>query len=96
MLRAGRWKYNYYHREPPELFDLASDPAEERNLAGDPALAGIEGGLRRRVLAGFDPDEVERQVHRSQRDRELIAKATGARRRADTAPNLQPQMTQGA
>ena len=96
MLRAGRWKYNYYHREAPELFDLLEDPGEDRNLAGEPALAGIESALRRRVLAGFDADAVERQVRRSQRDRQLIAKATGATRRDPLAPNLQPQMTQGA
>ena len=33
MLRNGRYKYNYYVGYPPELFDLAADPGEERNLA---------------------------------------------------------------
>ena len=35
MLRNGRFKYNYYVGYPPELFDLAADPGEERNLARD-------------------------------------------------------------
>jgi choline-sulfatase len=98
MLRTGRWKYNYYHGETPELFDLQDDPGENHNLAGEPALAGIEGGLRRRVLAGWDPDEIEQQVRRSQRARAIIGRASGAVARRDvTDPAApQPQMSQGA
>ena len=36
MLRNGRYKYNYYVGYAPELFDLAADPGEERNLARRP------------------------------------------------------------
>ncbi|HEX2037222.1 MAG TPA: sulfatase-like hydrolase/transferase [Chloroflexota bacterium] len=72
MIRAGRWKLSYYHREPVELFDLARDPGEFTDLAGVPELAPIREALTRRVLAGWDPEAVERAVRRSHRHREII------------------------
>jgi choline-sulfatase len=90
MLRAGRWKYNYYHREPAELYDLATDPGELHDLAGQPDVAGIESALRRRVLADWDPDEVERTVRRSQRARRAIARVTGARAAHEPEPQGLP------
>jgi choline-sulfatase len=89
MLRSNRWKYNYYHGEPAELFDLVEDPGEFANRSGEASLAGLETALHRRVLAGWDPDEIERQVHQSQRARAIIGRATGAARRRDvTDPNV--------
>lgn len=37
MARTRRWKFNYYPGHGGELYDLVNDPAEERNLAADPA-----------------------------------------------------------
>ena len=81
MLRAGRWKYAYYHGEPAELYDLVADPQEFRNRAGEPEVAAVESALRRRLLADWDPQAVEVAVRRSQRARQVIGRATGARRR---------------
>jgi arylsulfatase A-like enzyme len=36
-ITADGWKLNLYHRDSPELFDLNSDPGEQRNLANAPA-----------------------------------------------------------
>jgi arylsulfatase A-like enzyme/Flp pilus assembly protein TadD len=49
MLREGRWKYIQAPR--PELYDLARDPAEERNLADEqPArAAALRGALQARL-----------------------------------------------
>jgi len=75
MIRQGQWKYVHYHGEPAELYDLAADPGEKRNLAGRAELATLEAGLRARLLQGWDPDEIDRRVRRSQADRRLVALA---------------------
>ena len=93
MLRTGRWKYAYYHREPAELYDLQSDPGELRNLTGSPELPGIESALRRRVLADWDPDEEDRRARASQRARHLIAQATVGRGPREPEPQGLPAAT---
>ncbi len=66
MLRKGRYKYHYYVGYRPELFDLADDPEELHDLAGDPAhattLVEMETLLRQRL----DPEAVDRQAKADQ------------------------------
>lgn len=48
-VRAGRWKYIRWIKAEPmieELYDLQSDPLEEKNLAASPAFAWRLGELR--------------------------------------------------
>ncbi|HOW84590.1 MAG TPA: sulfatase [Candidatus Aminicenantes bacterium] len=49
-VRTERWKYIQYpaHPEYVELFDLAADPDEKRNLAADPGQARVLAELRER------------------------------------------------
>ena len=49
-VRTERWKYIQYpgHPEYVELFDLAADPDEKRNLTGDPGHARVLAELRGR------------------------------------------------
>jgi arylsulfatase A-like enzyme len=49
-VRTERWKYIQYpaHPEFVELFDLANDPDEKTNLAGDPGQARVLAELRER------------------------------------------------
>ena len=72
MVREGNLKYNYYHGEPEELFDLASDPAELTDLSSNPRYARALEHLRDRAMEGYDPGEVTARVLLSQEKRRLI------------------------
>ncbi|MFN8521668.1 MAG: sulfatase-like hydrolase/transferase [Chloroflexota bacterium] len=51
MIRTERFKYTFRLGEQrQELFDLARDPRELRNLSGDPSLAVIERELHDRLM----------------------------------------------
>ena len=57
MVRRGAYKYVVGEDSPPQLFDLASDPRELNNLAGDPAEARAKPPSRRRWRnAGTSPN----------------------------------------
>ncbi len=72
MVRRGRFKLNYYHGEPPELFDLESDPDEFTDLAADPEHAAIREELTALALDGWDPVAIDRRVRESQARRRII------------------------
>lgn len=59
MLRQGRWKYHHYVRFPPELFDLATDPEETRDLARDPAFADVVRSMELALRSICDPEGVD-------------------------------------
>ena len=50
-IRTEQWKYFRYINDPAheELYNLAKDPAEMKNLAGDPAYRNIKEQLRNRM-----------------------------------------------
>ena len=50
VARTGRHKYVHFAGMPPVLFDLGEDPAETRNLAADPAYAGVRLEMAERIL----------------------------------------------
>ncbi len=62
FLRRGRHKYVYNHTDAPRLYDLEADPYEMDDLAGRPEHAEVESALREALLAGWDPEDVERRV----------------------------------
>ena len=72
MARLGNLKYNYYHGEPEELFDLASDPAELTDQSSNPDYARALQRLRAKAMAGYDPQAVTARVLLSQQKRKLI------------------------
>lgn len=77
MVRSGDHKYVHTHGHPPQLYDLAADPRELRNLAGDPAMAEVEARLRTALLDGWDGDALMEDVLASQRRRLYLKAAAG-------------------
>jgi choline-sulfatase len=66
MLRNGRYKYNHYVGYPPELFDLAADPGEERNLAKDTQHARVVAKFEERLRAMLDPEATDARAKADQ------------------------------
>ena len=50
MIRTQRWKLNFYGGGEGELYDLANDPGEQRNLYLDPEHAETVNRLKDRLL----------------------------------------------
>lgn len=72
MLRQGRYKLVYSHNDPLELYDLENDPAEFNNLAEDPQYQDVLDRLRSSLLARWDPEDLDRRIRQSQKERRLI------------------------
>ena len=76
MVRNGRYKFNYSLGDPPELYNIAEDPGEFRNLANDEAYQSICQEFETQLLAEWDPIEIEKQVRASQKARILVDQVT--------------------
>jgi choline-sulfatase len=77
MIRRGRHKFIHSPPDPDQLYDLASDPHEQANLAGDPASAGLAGEFRREVARRWDLTALDHEVRQSQRRRIAVNRALG-------------------
>jgi choline-sulfatase len=75
MIRVGRYKYCHYVAYPPQLFDLATDPEELADLAGDPRYADVVRECEQRLRAALDPEAVDARAKR--RQAELLARYGG-------------------
>lgn len=71
FLRVGKYKYVYNHTADSRLYDLEADPYEMHDLSGKPEYAEIEAKLKARLLADWDPDDVELRVIRAQARRKI-------------------------
>jgi choline-sulfatase len=90
MIRRGQYKFCFCEQDPPQLFDLQTDPLEMRNLATDPAHAGVVEDLIRAVYARWDFKRFARDVRQSQKNRRLVNHAN--RLGKFTAWDFQPQL----
>ena len=85
MIRSGPHKLVVYDSEPPQLFDLAADPDETVNLAGDPAHAELRDRLLARLTDGWDAADVAETMRRRRVEKDVV----GAWARATEPPSTQ-------
>jgi choline-sulfatase len=69
MMRGTRYKYIEYVGAPAQLFDLSTDPREERDLAGVPEMSGVVATCAAELRSIGDLIEIDRRAHRDQRRR---------------------------
>lgn len=75
MIRHGEFKYVHYVAYAPQLFDLAKDPEELRDVAADPAYSRVLEECRARLYAICDPEAVDARA--KLRQAELLEAAGG-------------------
>ena len=78
MVRDGRYKYIYYHGYPDQLFDIANDPDETRDVSDDPAHKEVREKLRSVALDGWDPNSIVEQMDRKAKDVDILKRWTQA------------------
>jgi choline-sulfatase len=71
MIRTGDLKYVHYADPsyPPQLFDIATDPEELVDRAGDPAYADRTARCHEILLGLVDPEGVDRRARADQAQR---------------------------
>lgn len=68
MLRRGRYKLIHFVGYRSQLFDLECDPAEVRDLAGEPGFQDVLRSLEAALRALVDPQAVSDRAFRDQAD----------------------------
>lgn len=74
-LRQGAWKYIHCLADEDQLFDLAADPDEEVNLAGDPRAAEVLAHFQTMVAERWDLPRYDEEVRASQARRWVVYEA---------------------
>ena len=74
-LREGAWKYTRCAADPEQLFDVAFDPGERSNLAGDPRAAEVLGYFRDLADKTWDLAAYDAEVRESQARRWVVYEA---------------------
>jgi choline-sulfatase len=92
MLRRGDYKYTYYVNDRPSLYNLADDPREMNDLAGDPKYAEVLKEFESLLRGITDPEAVSLQA---KRDLGLIGKNGEDYTLSLTDPQLQEMIKQG-
>ncbi len=71
-IRDGRHKFVHCEIDPPQLFDLESDPLELTNLAADPAHEALVADFMEKVRARWDMAAFDAAVRQSQARRWVV------------------------
>jgi choline-sulfatase len=75
MIRSGTDKLIVSLQDPDLLYDLAADPLELRDRAGDDDRRAVVAALRAELETRLDLPDIDRRVRESQRERALISRA---------------------
>ena len=67
MIRLGSFKYVHYVGMPPQLFNLATDPRETRDLGQDPGYRGVVAEAEAALRKVVDPEAADRQARADQK-----------------------------
>jgi choline-sulfatase len=59
LVRKGPFKYVHYVGMPPQLFDLAADPQETRDLAQEPGFRGLVADCEEELRRVVDPEKAD-------------------------------------
>jgi arylsulfatase A-like enzyme len=51
MVRTADWKYVYFERFPPQLFDLRTDPGELNDLGKSPHHQAVRDAMKDRLFS---------------------------------------------
>ena len=77
MIRRGSLKFIHCDADPPQLFDLSTDPNEIENLAERPEGSVTVRSFAEEVAARWDSEALRRQVVDSQRSRQCAERGDG-------------------
>ncbi|MDA0347179.1 MAG: sulfatase-like hydrolase/transferase [Verrucomicrobia bacterium] len=66
MICDGRYKYIHYHNDPPELYDLKTDPLENCDLHNHSDYSEVEKRMKTKLHEILDPALVDQEAKASQ------------------------------
>jgi choline-sulfatase len=71
MLRKGRWKCVYYHKERVELYDMKRDPNEMSDLSIIPTYRDMLDKMIGEILNHWDPEDLIHDMEHRIKERDV-------------------------